>query len=489
VLLLAFGAGASPEGLPHGHWAYSELEHFEARGLMHLPAARPYTRTQVRRWVLALDDCTARLGQAERARLTRLETEFVTGDSLWALRDDPPVGTIADGAWKAAADADVRAVGLTFHGAGGPNEGRGFGRFETLVRYGDSFVYETRYAVAVENETGRRVGENRLSSRERNWHGLTSDNDRSYVALEQGPLRASYGRDYVGWGARRGEELLVSDAGLSLDALTLRLHLGRFELSSVAAMLASNSNRYYAAHRLDIGIGPVAIGLQEVAVFHSPHFDPTYLFPISFYYGNQFNERADDNVLLGGDIKWGSPWAVLDAELLVDDFIYDGDPAPQKYGWRAGATHAFQAGGGALDVRLTYARMTRWTFTHRLATAYYVAGNGNPQSGDPFLGTALGPDADRWTAGAEWTPDARHKLWLHWARERRGDGNRDLTAWQPGTPFRLPFPSGDVRRSNDYEAGGSLRYGRHIEFDAGIGLQDGPDRREWRAESGLRLDL
>jgi len=146
-------------------------------------------------------------------------------------------------------------------------------------------------------------------------------------------------------------------------------------------------------------------------------------------------------------------------------------------------------GGGALDLRLTYGRVSRWTFTHRLAMAYYVAGNGDPQSGDPFLGTALGPDADRWTAGAEWTPDARRKLWLRWAGERRGDGNRDLTAWQPGTAFRLAFPSGDVQRSNDYEAGGSLRYGRHIEFDAGIGLRDGPDRREWRAESGLRLDL
>ncbi len=475
--------------MPPGHWAYSELEHFEARGLLHLPAARPYTRTQVRKWVLALDDCAAPFGAAERRRLTRLETEFVTGDSLWAERDDPPVGTIGDGAWRAAADADLHAVGQAFRGAGDPRQGRGFGRFETTVRYGDNFVYETRYAVAVENETGRRVGENRISSRERNWHGLTSDNDRSYVALEQGPLRASFGRDYVAWGARRGEEMLVSDAGLSLDALTLRLHLGRFELSSVAAMLASSRNRYYAAHRLDITMGPVAVGVQEAAVFQSPHFDPTYLFPISFYYGNQFNERADDNVLLGGDIKVGSPWAVFDAELLVDDFIYDGDPAPQKIGWRAGATHAVQAGGGALDLRLTYARVSRWTFTHRLATAYYMAGNGDPAGGDPFLGTALGPDADRWTAGAEWTPDARRKLWLRWARERRGDGNRDLTTWQPGTAFRLAFPSGDVRRSNDYAAGGSLRYGRHIEFDAGIGLQDGPDRREWRAETGLRLDL
>src|SRR5262245_57829047 len=42
-------ATADPQSLPPEHWAYGELEHFEARGWLHLPGSRPYTRTQLRR--------------------------------------------------------------------------------------------------------------------------------------------------------------------------------------------------------------------------------------------------------------------------------------------------------------------------------------------------------------------------------------------------------------------------------------------------------
>lgn len=480
---------AGPETLPPQHWAYAELEHFEARGFVRLPGARPYSRTQVRAWVETLQEHAAACAPGEGRRLARLVAEFVDGDAAVVRRDDAPLVHYAQQPWSLTGDVELRGGALAAQGGGDPRTSWGRGRLETALHYGEHIVYDTRYRVTVEEEGGARSGENRLSSRERNWHGLTSDNDRAYLALEHGTLRVSLGRDFTNWGARRNEELLVSDAGNSLDALAVRLRLGRFELSSVAAMLSASGNRYYAAHRLDTDLGRVQIGVQEVAVFQSPHFDPTYLFPISFYYGNQFNERADDNVLLGGDVKWVTRAGVLDAELLVDDFIYDGDPAPQKLGWRVGATSVLPWAGHAFAVRAGYQRVNRWTFTHRTTTAQYVAGTGDLAAGEPFLGTPLGPDADRLRAVLSWTPGPRGALWWGLSSTRRGEGNRDLSPWIPGTPYAPPFPSGSVWRTRALETGGSLRLGRKLELRGALALEAENGDRRGRMETELRLDL
>ena len=385
-------------------------------------------------------------------------------------------------------DLGLQSGGLASSAGADPSTAWGGAILEFLVSYGESFAYDTRYRVVMAEEEGERTGENRLSARERNWHGLTSDYDRAYVAFERGPLRLAVGRDYVSWGADPAAALLVSDAGLSHDGLHVHLRMGRFQLASVAARLAGDGDRNYAAHRLEVRLGDVRLGVHEAVVYTSPHFEPAYLFPIAFYYGNQFNERADDNTLLGADVRWVAPWVTLDGELLVDDFIYDGDPAPNKLGWRVAATRPVALGGTDLEVGASYERMARYTFTHRHPEVAYVGGGGDPAAGDPWLGSPLGPDADRWSLRLGWAPQALARLWIEHGRTRRGDGNRDLAPWEPGMPHDLPFPSGEVRVESRTECGGSLRLGRRAEF-RGLAalLTDTSTRGELRAE--LRLDF
>lgn len=455
---------------------------------MRLPGARPYSRHQVQRWVATLAERSAGLGAGERERVARLVREF--GDLAAADRFDPPLARFADGDWDFAGDIELRN-GARASERRQPDDDAtsafSHGRFETVLRFRDWVAYDTRYSVALEEEGGARSGENRLSSRERNWHGLTSDNDRAYLAVERGPLRASFGRDYLAWGARRGGELLVSDAGLSHDALALRLRLRRFELSSVTGLLSSSRDRWFAAHRLEADLGPVTLGVQEAAVYQSPNPEPAYFFPVSFYYGNQFNERADDNVILGADIEWGGRFGIVDGELLVDDFIYDGDPAPQKVAWRVSAGHVVAVCGGALDLRADYTRVSRFTFTHRDSLAAYRAGGAGP--GDPLLGTQLGPDADRIALETRWVPGARHAVWARCERTRRGDGNRDRAGWVPGSAWEYPFPSGQVERTTRLELGAEWRIGRHVEWVAASGLDAAPGGRRFDVRCELRVDL
>jgi hypothetical protein len=476
---------AGVESLPPGHWAYAELEHFEARGRVRLDGLRPWSRQRVRGWVEVLAASPPDWTPVERARLRRLVAEFVDGDSLDAGRWDPALLVLADGAWKFAGDIELGGGGDA--GRGAATSGWGETRVETLLRWGDLFAYQTRYRASLAEETGRRTGENRLSSRQRTWHGLVSDNDLAYLACERGRLRVSFGREYLAWGPGRDAALLVSDAGTSLDGLQVRLRLGRFTLASAVALLAAERNRHWAAHRLETDCGPLLLGVHEAVVYDSPLPDPAYWFPISFYYGNQFNERADDNVLLGADLAWRSRWGVLSGELLVDDFIYDGDPAPQKIGWRLGAARGLAVGGTDVDVQLGYVRLNRWTYTHRRAVETWVAGGGDPAAGDPFLGHPLGPDADRWTASAVWWPSPRWTLSWSTTRTRRGDGNWDLSAWQSGDPYRVDFPSGRVVASTASEFAATLRWGRQAELRAATVVTGAPRTVQLRAE--VRLDL
>lgn len=492
ALLLGFAPSqlhASPEGLPPHHWAYEELEHFEARGFLRLHGTRPFSRTEVRLWVEELDALPeADLSRAEVGRRTRLHDEFVRGADLEAAaaRFDPPVLRFQDESWGFAADAALESQGRASPGSDGQAWGRT--RLETNLRHGDHFAYETRYSITLEPEEGARTGENHISSRERNWRGLTSDHDRAYLAFERGRLRVLFGRDYAGWGARRGQELLVSDSGLSLDALQVRLRLGRFRLATAAALLSAARNRHYAAHRLEVDWGSLQFGVQEAVVYESPHFDAAYLFPMSFYYGNQFNERADDNVLLGADVKWRCGAGTLDAELLVDDFIYDGDPAPQKIGWRVGLTHPARIGPTDLDLRTGYVRLTRWTYTHRQGPGRsYLAGNA--VDGDPLLGHPLGPDADRWFVGLTWIRDTSWTLRCEHEQTRRGDGNVELQGWNPGEAHDLPFPSGVVVREQQTWVGVERRIGRHLDLHWRAARWRDGFGADWRTTAAVHVDL
>jgi glycosyltransferase involved in cell wall biosynthesis len=443
---------AQVQTLPTTHWAYAELEHFERRGFIVLDGVRPWSRQHVRRLVEQLTAQDENYSEVERQRLRRLQQEFVLGGAPQqaALRYDRPVVSFHESEWSILGDVGVSGGGArslgTDQGAAADGTAWGNSQLEAVVHYGEHFVYESRYDVSLQEEDGQRVDENFVSSRERNWKGLTSHNDRAYVAFDSEHFRVSLGRDQVSWGPRVGQELLATSGNPSMDALQARLRLGRMQLVSVAGVLSSQHDRRFGAHRLELDLGNVRLGFHEAVVYESTTFETTYLFPLSTYYGNQFNERQDDNVLLGADVRWSSPVGVLGCEFLMDDFIYDGDPAPHKLGISVGWDRAFVLWQTDLDVSLGYVALSRWLYTHRNATNAYATGSGTlgDDEASTLLGHALGPDADRLQCRLSWSPHVDWRLGASTSYTRRGEGNFDRSAWQTGTPYKLRFPSGDV---------------------------------------------
>jgi hypothetical protein len=494
LLVTAPAAHSQPESLPPDHWAYEELEHFEARGLLRLSGTRPYSRAQVRAWVESLAAASTLTG-TEQQRLVRLEREFVRGAAPRDERQrfDPALVRYHESSWSIL--GDIEASGGASHGIGAPagpeQDGTAWGRgaFDAQVHYGERVVYDTRYRVAVEEEEGQRTQENAVSARERNWRGFTANYDRAYIAFQSDRFRFSFGRDYLAWGATRNHEMLLAAHAQSFDGLQAHLRLGRLHLSTMTALLSSQLNRQFAAHRAEIDLGAVRVGLHETALYVSPHLEPAYLFPLGFYYGNQFNERGDDNVLLGFDVKWSSPLGVLAYEFLADDFIYDGDPAPNRLGSQASWSRGFAVAGTDLDVRLGYVAIGRWVFTHRDSAVAYIGGDGNIAEGDAFLGHWLGPDADHAELALAWSPELRWKLDLALSNTRRGDGNRDLRNWVWGDEHNLPFPSGTVERETWLVGHTRWLVTDRTMVSVGGGIADTSGGREARLEAEVRLDL
>lgn len=486
---------AQAEALPPDHWAYEELEHFESRGFIVLHGLRPYARADVQRWVESLQAAreAGKLTSVEQGRLARLEDEFIHGAPIAEAerRFDPPMMRLYDEDWGMTLDAEASTGGASrFGSADGPEaNGTAWGRarLEALVRFREWAAYETRYDVLLAEEGGNRTDKNFVTSRERNWKGLTSQDERAYLALQGHHARLVLGREYSAWGSQPGQELLVSAAGRSMDMIQVQLQLKRLRLASSAGWLSVALQRNYAAHRLELDLGQVQLGFHEAVVYVSPHLEPTYLFPLSFYYGNQFNERHDDNSLMGFDAKWASPLGLFGAELLVDDFIYDGDPAPNRLGFQGSWRRGIALGGTDLDVQLGYVAIQRWVYTHRDSLNSFVAASGDPHL-DPFLGNPLGPDADRWSLQLHYTPDPRLALRLELSHTRRGEGNRDLTPWNPGDPYDLGFPSGPVWTDNRLALGARVYIGRRVLLSGAAEVAHGTNGGDGRLAAEIRID-
>ena len=155
-------------------------------------------------------------------------------------------------------------------------------------------------------------------------------------------------------------------------------------------------------------LGPLQLGVQEAAVYESPHFDPDLSLPDRVLLRQPVQrtrrrQRAPGRRPEVDQTRSGS----LDAELLVDDFIYDGDPAPQKLGWRVGGRtpcgrrHATSTCASGYAAARTAGR-SRTAATRRTPTWPAPATRRRVIRSSA---TPSGPDADRWHAAAlDWSP-------------------------------------------------------------------------------------
>jgi hypothetical protein len=506
--LLVCAANAGAETIPPDHWAYEALRSFELRGLVALEPTLPCTRDRMEAYVReisrGLADGRVELGSRQRFLLERLEREFAGKGGRPEDRDDRPALTIRDGERFAAIDA----------AAGGAilkrvdrerGEANGLGEVAMLADFGRGITMETSCRLAMAPEWGNNADGGRPGPRTRSFRGFTGEFERALAAANGSWWELRFGREYLHWGGDDGEGLLLSRTAGSLDHFGGRVALGRFALSAFHAALGrdrglSYHSRYLAGHRLTAALPRgVFVGVSETVLYGGTHPEWTYSLPLGIFYATQANERTNsDNVLYSFDVKAPlARGAVLSAELLVDDIQYErGDGSgPDRIAFTIGVDAQRVMGGREYGLSARYTYVDIYTYEHGYMRSFgtantdYVAGDGT-YPWNAIIGSALGPDADRWDLAASCGASERLDMRLDASFIRRGEGN-DLRSWHPGRESDPPFPSGDALRETWIAASCSYDLGRgsRVAASGGVRLLGGGPADLDSANGFARLEL
>lgn len=480
----AFGTlAASDETVHPDSWVYPALRRFELLGLVALAPSVPYTRSQVEfyldRILAGLEGGGAELSAHQAFLLGRLQWEFQGTAAKPDLREDPPLYTYREGRRFFAVDFATGGV-VQKRADSGKGEANGLLIPNFLLDLGWRTTVETTYRLelAPERELNRR--KRKPAPRQRSFRGLTAEYERAYVALRGAHWGARIGRDYLHWGSGRSEGLILSRSAGSMDHISAFVQLGRFTLSTFQAVLDSELSRRLAGHRLEVRLPRnVFVGISETVLYAGRDIDFAYLLPLGSFYGNQYNEAGNDNILWSLDVK--APLGrglIVYSEFLIDDFQYEDDPpAPNRIAFDLAVESLLEFGGLELGLLLEYTFVDIYTYAHcdSLHTPY-VSGGGDPTV-DYLIGSPLGPDADRWRFRAEIPVHRRVVVAAEGVLERAGEGG-DLRTWIPGDDPDPPFPSGRILKERSIAFEGGVDLGRGSLIRAGGGIRSrsgGPD--------------
>jgi len=360
-------------------------------------------------------------------------------------------------------------------------------RFETSLQFDKRFVLKNRVVIDTKGEKERRY-----EGREWKNH-LTGVLDEAYANIDFGYFRLLLGRDHIRWGPGREDVLLLSDQIPPFDMIKLEGGVGSFKLIYFATVLDQVyvppihrrlsgfwAKRYLSGHRLNLKLKMgVEMGISEVVLYggNNRDIEPYYLNPLLPYYGEQFNQDMDDNILWSFDIVISMfKNKELYFELLIDDFQYDFESEPHQTGFQVGLNYAEPFAWRRSYVNLEYTKINNWVYgQNKPWNRYTYHGWG--------MGSILGPDADRWS----------FELIYHFTKDidlafleeyrRKGEGRIDLPQTS-AVPSSKKFPSGMVEYTSQskfmltYQPSANLKVDLSAEYNKIKNLENESGKKE-----------
>ncbi|MBN1164256.1 MAG: hypothetical protein JXB45_06735 [Candidatus Krumholzibacteriota bacterium] len=503
IFLSPLSLSASNERFAPRSWVYPALRTFELAGLVRLDPDLPWSRREVEfyldRILHRIANEHIELTAGQRFLLDRLREEFQGKSFRPREREDRPFWAVREGRRFCAVDV---TGGGYFRRRKEREKGEMDGLLipSLLFDLGRGVTGETCYRIRMEPERESNRGGEKPSPRLRSFRGVSAEYERAYLFFYGKRWNVLAGRDYLHWGSAREEGLLLSRTAGSLDQVSAALSIGRFKLSLIHAVLDPVIPRRLAGHRLSIRLPRgFQLGISETVVYTGRGLDFAYLLPVGAYYANQYNEKEDDNILWSLDCKIPlRRGLILYGELLIDDFQYEREPpAPDRLGFNITGEAQIEIRGSAVEFAASYTYIDIFTYAHKdTLRTRYVAGDGLIE-GNPLLGSALGPDADRWDLRVSVPLRSRTVIDLIARITRTGEGN-DLHEWKRdsrGVALEDPdprFPSGEVMTERILALEGRYDLGRGSSVEAGGGFaswdQSGLQSDRWFVYLGLLLD-
>ncbi len=275
------------------------------------------------------------------------------------------------------------------------------------------------------------------------WKDLQAYIGESRMIFNSGIVDWEIGRRNLNLSWFDENSLMLSSAPEGYDGIFMAINGGFYEFHSFFGVLDIVNNKYITLHRLALKFRhDINIGFSEALLF-SGNFEPLYLNPFVPYYLAQWGIRRDDNIMWLIDARIRFFKSLISGELLIDDYMYENDPYPDKLAYRL-QIKSFPV--YPVMVKAVYTMVDKWVYTQRYPQNVYE------NKGLP-LGFPLGNDVDQISISVKYFTDRGLHPSLNADIVRKGEGSIYLPYEEEGSDWQPPFPSGVVEQQLKLFAG------------------------------------
>ncbi len=304
------------------------------------------------------------------------------------------------------------------------------------------------------------------------WNGFQVYLTEGLVKLNIGNIKFDFGRRNLLLGLDNKNGLLLSLDPQGYDGFLLFIPSRYLEFSNIFSILNASENRYLAIHRIGFNIRKfLKLGFSEAVVFGRA-LEPLYLNCFLPYYLSQWGADRDDNIVWCLDIQLRLFGSIFYSEFLIDDYMYEDDPYPDKLALKLGLKSVVF---NKFLISTNYTYVDKWVYTQEHRVNVYEH-NGYP------LGFPLGNDVDNFFFSVKFMNKFGLYPRMEFNYTRKGEGSIFLPYEEEGGSWNPPFPSGVVEKKIEGKIGLDyiFRYNFYVKIDVG--------KRYWKNYDHIESD-
>ncbi len=297
----------------------------------------------------------------------------------------------------------------------------------------------------------------------RPWHDFQAYLNEGFVKFDFEKVKFYVGRRNYQFNAYSEQSLLLSFDPQGYDGFFVVLPSQYYEFYNVFVMLDAAPQRYLSVHRIGLNFRKfLKIGFSEAILFANA-LEPLYLNFFFPYYLAQWGLERDDNIMWCLDGQLGLANSIIYGEFLIDDYMYEDDPYPNKLAYQVGLKSLWFS---QFFLKVNYTFVDKWVYTHHDVLNTY-------EDASHSLGFALGNDVDQRSFSLKFMNRFGIFPAVVLDYSRQGEGLIFLPYEQEGGDWAPPFPSGIVEKKLDIKL--TIDYTLQVRYYLTVGL----GRRYW----------
>jgi len=291
------------------------------------------------------------------------------------------------------------------------------------------------------------------------WNDFQAYLTEGLIRFSNNKIKFDLGRRNFLLGPGDMHSLILSPDPQGYDGFLLNMPGQYYEFYGMFSVLDPAQPTFLSVHRLGINLkGFLKIGFTE-AILSADSLEPLYMNIFLPFYLAQWGRDRDDNIMWSFDVQIHLFNSILYGELLIDDYMYEDDPYPNKLAYQVGIKSLI---GKMLLAKVNYAKVDKWVYTHHdIQNTYELRGR--------CLGFYLGNDVDELAFTLKYVN--RFGLFPRVSVDyiRKGEGSIYVSYREEGGPTNPPFPSGTVDKTLSMKLGFDYDFLRKSYFTVEVG--------------------